>query len=414
MPTHLLAIDQGTTSTRAFLFDAALSPVGFAQLEFPQIFPQPGWVEHDPQGIWTTSVATARAAMASAGVSAEDVAAIGITNQRETTIIWDRKTGKPIHNAIVWQDRRTHEACAALARAGHEKLVSERTGLLLDPYFSATKIAWLLDNVSGARAAAEAGQLAFGTVDTYLLWHFTGGKVHATDATNAARTALLDIRTGQWDDELLDLFRVPKRAAAGGARLARRDFGTTLPHLLGGPVRILGIAGDQQAATIGQGCFKPGMMKSTYGTGCFALLNTGDTPVQVARPHAHHHRVSARRQAHLCAGRRDLHRGRRGAMAARRAQADRDRGRDRHDRGAVRSGRRGLSGAGLRRARRAVVGRRGARRALWAEPQERARRDQPRRARSGRLPDPRPARRDARRLAGSRSAPRWCCASTAA
>ena len=189
MATHLLAIDQGTTSTRAFLFDAALSPVGFAQLEFPQIFPQPGWVEHDPQGIWTTSVATARAAMASAGVSAEDVAAIGITNQRETTIIWDRKTGKPIHNAIVWQDRRTHEACAALARAGHEKLVSERTGLLLDPYFSATKIAWLLDNVSGARAAAEAGRLAFGTVDTYLLWHFTGGKVHATDATNAARTA---------------------------------------------------------------------------------------------------------------------------------------------------------------------------------------------------------------------------------
>ena len=279
MPTHLLAIDQGTTSTRAFLFDAALSPVGFAQLEFPQIFPQPGWVEHDPQGIWTTSVATARAAMASAGVSAEDVAAIGITNQRETTIIWDRKTGKPIHNAIVWQDRRTHEACAALARAGHEKLVTERTGLLLDPYFSATKIAWLLDNVSGARAAAEAGRLAFGTVDTYLLWHFTGGKVHATDATNAARTALLDIRTGKWDDELLDLFRVPK-ALLPEVRDSASDFGTTLPHLLGGPVRILGIAGDQQAATIGQGCFKPGMMKSTYGTGCFALLNTGDTPVQ--------------------------------------------------------------------------------------------------------------------------------------
>jgi len=277
--THLLAIDQGTTSTRAFLFDAALSPVGFAQLEFPQIFPQPGWVEHDPQGIWTTSVATARAAMASAGVSTEDVAAIGITNQRETTIIWDRKTGKPIHNAIVWQDRRTHDACAALARAGHEKLVNARTGLLLDPYFSATKIAWLLDNVSGARAAAEAGRLAFGTVDTYLLWNFTGGKVHATDATNAARTALLDIRTGQWDDELLDLFRIPK-SLLPEVRDSASDFGATLPNLLGGPVRILGIAGDQQAATVGQGCFMPGMMKATYGTGCFALLNTGDTPVQ--------------------------------------------------------------------------------------------------------------------------------------
>src|SRR5437763_12261872 len=208
--THLLAIDQGTTSTRAFLFDAALSPVGFAQLEFPQIFPSPGWVEHDPQGIWTTSVATARAAMASAGVSAEDVAAIGITNQRETTIIWDRKTGKPIHNAIVWQDRRTHEACAALGRAGHDKLVSERTGLLLDPYFSATKIAWLLDNVDGARAAADAGKLAFGTVDTFLLWRLTGGKVHATDATNASRTLLYDIAKGAFDDDLLRLFGVPR------------------------------------------------------------------------------------------------------------------------------------------------------------------------------------------------------------
>src|SRR5436305_7895342 len=207
--THLLAIDQGTTSTRAFLFDAALQPVGFAQLEFPQIFPSPGWVEHDPQGIWTTSVATARAAMASAGVSADDVAAMGITNQRETTIVWDRATGKPIHNAIVWQDRRTHDACAALAAAGHETLVSERAGLLLDPYFSATKIAWLLDNVSGARAAAEAGKLAFGTVDSYLLWHFTGGKVHATDATNAARTALLDIRSVERGPELLTLFRLP-------------------------------------------------------------------------------------------------------------------------------------------------------------------------------------------------------------
>jgi len=279
LPSHIISIDQGTTSTRAFLFDEQLAPVGFAQLEFPQIYPQPGWVEHDPQGIWTTSVATARAAMASAGVDVKDVAAIGITNQRETTIVWDRATGKPIHNAIVWQDRRTHEACAALARAGHEKLVSERTGLLLDPYFSATKIAWLLDNVPGAREAANAGKLAFGTVDTYLLWHLTGGKVHATDATNASRTLLLDIRTGQWDRELLQLFGIPA-SLLPEVRDCASDFGTTLPHLLGAPVRILGIAGDQQAATIGQGCFKPGMMKSTYGTGCFALLNTGDTPVK--------------------------------------------------------------------------------------------------------------------------------------
>jgi glycerol kinase len=279
LPSYLLAVDQGTTSTRAFLFDETLSPVGFAQLEFPQIYPQPGWVEHDPQGIWTTAVATARAAMASAEVSAENVAAIGITNQRETTILWDRATGKPIHNAIVWQDRRTHDTCAALTRAGHEGLVNERTGLLLDPYFSATKIAWILDHVDGARAAAQAGKLAFGTVDTYLLWQLTGGKVHLTDATNAARTLLLDIRTGQWDRELLDLFRIPA-SLMPEVRDSAFDFGTTAPHLLGGPVRILGIAGDQQAATVGQGCFEPGMAKSTYGTGCFALLNTGDTPVR--------------------------------------------------------------------------------------------------------------------------------------
>ena len=279
MPSHIISIDQGTTSTRAFLFDDKLAPVGFAQLEFSQMFPQPGWVEHDPQGIWTTAVATARAAMASADVSASDVAAIGITNQRETTIIWDRKTGKPIHNAIVWQDRRTHDVCTTLKEKGHEELVCERTGLLLDPYFSATKIAWLLDNVAGAREAANAGKLAFGTVDTYLLWHLTGGKSHLTDATNAARTLLLDIRTGQWDAELLDLFRIPA-SLLPEVRDCASDFGTTLPHLLGAPVRLLGIAGDQQAATIGQGCFRPGMMKATYGTGGFALLNTGDKPVR--------------------------------------------------------------------------------------------------------------------------------------
>src|SRR5947209_3931797 len=278
MPTCLIAIDQGTTSSRAIVFDTALTPLASAQQEFTQHFPGDGEIEHDPEEIWQSVVATTHAAMAQAGVTAAEVAAIGITNQRETTVIWDRATGKPIHNAIVWQDRRTASACAALRADGHEPGITQKTGLLLDPYFSATKIAWLLDHVAGARAAAEAGRLAFGTIDSYLLWHFTGGKVHATDATNAARTLLLDIRSGQWDEELLALFGIPA-SLLPEVRDSASDFGTTLPHLLGGPVRILGIAGDQQAATVGQGCFKPGMMKSTYGTGCFALLNTGETPV---------------------------------------------------------------------------------------------------------------------------------------
>jgi glycerol kinase len=274
----LLAIDQGTTSTRAILFDAALAPVASAQQEFRQIYPGPGLVEHDPEEIWTTVVATVRGALAKAGARARDVAAIGITNQRETVILWDRATGKPIHNAIVWQDRRTADACAALRQAGHESMIAARTGLLLDPYFSATKIAWLLDHVDGARAAAQAGRLAFGTVDAFLLWRLTGGRVHATDATNAARTLLLDIRSGQWNAELCDLFGVPS-ALLPQVRDCAGEFGVTAPELFGGPIRILGIAGDQQAATVGQGCHRPGMMKSTYGTGCFALLNTGDAPV---------------------------------------------------------------------------------------------------------------------------------------
>jgi len=272
MPTHLVAIDQGTTSTRAIVFDAALAPVAVAQQEFTQHFPRDGWVEHDPEEIWASVVATVRAAMAKAGVAAADVAAIGITNQRETALIWDRQTGKPIHNAIVWQDRRTADMCASLRAAGHEPGLTQKTGLLLDPYFSATKIAWLLDHVGGARAAAQAGRLAFGTVDTFLLWRLTGGKVHATDATNAARTLLLDIRAARWDDALADLFGVP-RALLPEVRDCAGDFGTT--GIFGGSIRILGVAGDQQAATVGQGCFAPGMLKSTYGTGCFALLNTG-------------------------------------------------------------------------------------------------------------------------------------------
>jgi glycerol kinase len=275
---HLIAIDQGTTSTRAIVFDAGLAPVAASQQELKQIYPAPGWVEHDPEEIWTATVATVREALAKANVSAQDVAAIGITNQRETTVVWDRATGKPIHNAIVWQDRRTADACAKLRAAGHERVVADKTGLVLDPYFSATKISWLLDNVAGARAAAGQGRLAFGTIDSFLLWRLTGGKVHATDATNAARTMLFDIVRGEWDAELCRIFGVPA-ALLPQVHDCAAEFGTTSPDLFGGAIRILGIAGDQQAATVGQGCFTPGMMKSTYGTGCFALLNTGAEPV---------------------------------------------------------------------------------------------------------------------------------------
>jgi glycerol kinase len=275
---YLLAIDQGTTSTRAILFDAALRPVATAQQELRQIYPAPGWVEQDPEEIWSATVATSRAALAQAGAGPGDVAGIGITNQRETTILWDRATGKPIHNAVVWQDRRTADMCASLRQAGHQPEVAARTGLVLDPYFSATKIRWLLDHVEGARAAAQAGRLAFGTVDSFLVWRLTGGKVHATDATNAARTLLFDIARGEWDLGLCELFGVP-RALLPQVCDCAHDFGATVPDIFGGPIRILGVAGDQQAATVGQGCFTPGMIKSTYGTGCFALLNTGTEPV---------------------------------------------------------------------------------------------------------------------------------------
>ena len=278
MPAHLLAIDQGTTSTRAIIFDDALTPVANAQQEFRQIYPAPGLVEHDPEDIWSTVLSAAREAIKKAGAAAKDIAAIGIANQRETTLIWDRASGKPIHNAIVWQDRRTAEHCAGLRNMGHEPDISRKTGLLLDPYFSATKIAWLLDHIDGARVAAEAGRLAFGTIDSYLLWRLTGGKVHLTDATNAARTLLFNIRTGAWDESLAEIFGVPL-SLLPQVRDCAGDFGATLPDMFGGSIRVLGIAGDQQAATIGQGCFHPGMMKSTYGTGCFALLNTGDIPV---------------------------------------------------------------------------------------------------------------------------------------
>ena len=270
---YILAMDQGTTSSRAILFDGDMKPVASVAEEFPQHFPASGWVEHNPEDIWRTSLSTAKAVLAKAGVSAP--VAIGITNQRETTVIWDRETGAPLYNAIVWQDRRTDATCQALREAGLEPMITEKTGLLLDPYFSATKIAWILSNVAGARAKADAGQLAFGTVDSYLIWRLTGGKTHATDATNAARTLLYNIHTGAWDSELCALFDIPMSLLPKVQDCAA-DFG--FAEALGAP--ILGVAGDQQAATIGQACFKPGMMKSTYGTGCFALLNTGATPVR--------------------------------------------------------------------------------------------------------------------------------------
>ncbi|MCS6759060.1 MAG: glycerol kinase GlpK [Candidatus Devosia euplotis] len=274
MSGYILAIDQGTTSSRAIVFAQDRSVAGAGQKEFTQIFPQDGWVEHDPEEIWESVLWAVKAALTDAGIAASDVAAIGITNQRETTLIWDRQTGKPIHNAIVWQDRRTAAHCAWLKSRGHEAPVTEKTGLLLDPYFSGTKIEWLLKNVDGARGRAEAGELAFGAVDSFLIWRLTGGKRHVTDATNAGRTLLFDIATNDWDDALLDLFTAP-RALLPKALDCSDDFGVTDAALFGAAIPILGVAGDQHAATIGQACFTPGMLKSTYGTGCFALLNTG-------------------------------------------------------------------------------------------------------------------------------------------
>ncbi len=275
--TYILAIDQGTTSSRAILFDAQMQRVGTAQHEFTQHFPQEGWVEHDAEEIWDSVLTVCREVMQTTGVSAAQIAGIGITNQRETTVIWDRATGAPIHNAIVWQDRRTAEICERLRKAGCEDDVTAQTGLLLDPYFSGTKVKWLLDTVPGARDRAAAGELLFGTIDTFLIWRLTEGRVHATDATNAARTLLFDIHKGEWSTEICDLLDIPQ-ALLPDVRDCAADFGST--SLFGGNTPILGVAGDQQAATIGQACFQPGMMKSTYGTGCFALLNTGTQPVE--------------------------------------------------------------------------------------------------------------------------------------
>jgi glycerol kinase len=274
MGGYVLAMDQGTTSSRAIVFNDAFEIAGVSQQEFTQHFPASGWVEHEPEDIWESSVQTARGALEAAGLKPSDIAGIGITNQRETALVWDRRTGKAVHRAIVWQDRRTADHCARLKAEGHEADVTARTGLLLDPYFSGTKVAWLLDNVEGARADAEAGHLLFGTVDSYLIWRMTGGKAHVTDATNASRTLLYNIHANDWDDEMLALLGVP-RAMLPEVRDCAGEFGTTEADFIGAPVRILGVAGDQQAATLGNACFRPGMVKSTYGTGCFALINTG-------------------------------------------------------------------------------------------------------------------------------------------
>lgn len=276
--SYVIAIDQGTTSSRAIIFDQKLQPVASAQREITQHYPAPGHVEHDPEEIWQSVVLTVREALSNAKLGAGDIAAIGITNQRETTVLWDRASGKPIHRAIVWQDRRTAEKCASLKRDGHEEEISARTGLLIDPYFSATKISWILDEVEGARAAANSGNLAFGTIDTFLLSRLTGGNRHATDATNASRTLLLDLKSGTWDKDMLQLFDVPERVLPE-VRDSAEEFGVTEKSLFGASIPIRAMIGDQQAATVGQACVKSGMMKATYGTGCFALLHTGDKPI---------------------------------------------------------------------------------------------------------------------------------------
>ncbi len=271
---HILALDQGTTSSRAIVFAEDGSVRALAQREFRQIFPQPGWVEHDPEEIWTTQLAVARRALAQAGLKAADISAVGITNQRETTVLWDRNSGRPVHNAIVWQDRRTAAACDRLKRRGKSKAVKDRTGLVLDPYFSATKLTWLLDSVPGLRLHAERGEIAFGTIDSWLAWKLSGGALHVTDVSNASRTMLYNIHSGDWDEHLLALFKIP-RELLPQVLPSSHVYGETTKNILGSAVPIAGIAGDQQAALFGQACRTPGMAKNTYGTGCFMLLNTG-------------------------------------------------------------------------------------------------------------------------------------------
>lgn len=275
----VLALDQGTTSSRAIVFNADGQIVALQQREFRQIFPRPGWVEHDAEEIWASQLEVAQQALRDAGLAAEDVAAIGITNQRETTLVWDRATGRPIHNAIVWQDRRTADFCDSLIEAGHAESIRSKTGLVIDAYFSASKLKWLLDHVPEARSRAERGELAFGTIDSWLLWKLTGGRLHVTDISNACRTMLLDIHTRQWDPQLLEMFDVPA-AVLPEVRGSSEVYGHSLPELFGGPIALAGAAGDQHAALFGQNCDRPGLAKNTYGTGCFALLHVGDEPIE--------------------------------------------------------------------------------------------------------------------------------------
>ncbi|MGR3590526.1 MAG: glycerol kinase GlpK [Limimaricola soesokkakensis] len=275
--THILAIDQGTTSSRAILFDGQMKIVEMAQEEFPQHYPDSGWVEHDPDDLWQSTLRVCRAVLDKTGIAAANIAGIGITNQRETTLVWERETGRPIHNAIVWQDRRTAAFCRDWRERGEEETVTAKTGLIIDPYFAGTKLKWILDHVDGARDRARKGELLFGTVDSWLIWNLSGGAVHATDATNACRTMLYDIHKGCWSSTICGMLDIPMEMLPE-VRDCAADFGTT--ELLGAAIPILGVAGDQQAATLGQACFAPGMLKSTYGTGCFALLNTGETPVR--------------------------------------------------------------------------------------------------------------------------------------
>ncbi len=279
MAGYVLAIDQGTTSTRAIIFDGEMKIAGVGQKEFKQIYPRSGWVEHDPEEIWDSVVSTIKMALRQAKIKASEIAALGITNQRETVVVWERESGKPIHNAIVWQDRRTASYCEKLKKQDLEKTFTKKTGLLLDPYFSGTKLSWMLANVKGARARAAKGALCFGTIDTFLIWRLTGGKSFFTDATNASRTLMYNIADNAWDEDLLDILRVPA-AMLPEVKDCAADFGVTEPEILGAAIPILGVAGDQHAATIGQACFEPGMLKSTYGTGCFALLNTGSDMVR--------------------------------------------------------------------------------------------------------------------------------------
>ncbi|WP_127124415.1 glycerol kinase GlpK [Pseudoflavitalea rhizosphaerae] len=278
MQPYILALDQGTTSSRAIIFDQQGNIVSLAQKEFQQIYPQPGWVEHDPTDIWSTQVAVAAEAIVKAGLSSKEIAAIGITNQRETTIVWDRKTGEPVYNAIVWQDRRTAAFCDQLRAQGHAGTIQQKTGLIVDAYFSATKVKWVLDNVKGARERANAGELAFGTVDSWLIWNLTSGKVHATDVTNASRTMLYNIHSLDWDDELLQLLDIPK-SMLPVVKNSSEVFGNTATQLFSADLPIAGVAGDQQAALFGQMCTRKGMVKNTYGTGCFMLMNIGDQPI---------------------------------------------------------------------------------------------------------------------------------------